>query len=109
LAFIEHATLLKKHGCVLQWVVVMAFDEQCQAATEEEKVRICKRSYDVLVQKVTFPPEDIIFNPYVLIADSWYWYSMEEHANYGVDFISTQQSASKKRVYTSRSVGGISD
>eukprot|EP01032_Pedospumella_encystans_P030105 gene30104-33982_t len=56
--FKEHATLLKKHGAA---VVVMAFDEQGQAATKEEKIRICKRSYDILVNEVRFPPEDIIF------------------------------------------------
>jgi len=54
--FKEHATLLKKHGVA---VVVMAFDEDDQAATEDEKLRICKRSYDILVNKLRFPPEDI--------------------------------------------------
>ena len=61
--FIEQATLLKKHGAA---VVVMAFDEEGQAATADEKVRICKRSYDILVNKVKFPPEDIVFDPNVL-------------------------------------------
>jgi 5-methyltetrahydrofolate--homocysteine methyltransferase len=61
---IEHATLLKKHGSA---VAVMAFDKQGQAATEEEKVRICRRLYDVLVQKGKFPPEDIIFDLNALI------------------------------------------
>lgn len=61
--FIEQATLLKKHGAA---VVVMAFDEEGQAATADDKVRICKRSYDVLVNKVKFPPEDIVFDPNVL-------------------------------------------
>lgn len=62
--FIEHATLLRKHGAA---VVVMAFDEQGQAATKEDKVRICKRSYDILVNEpVCFPPEDIIFDPNIL-------------------------------------------
>ena len=56
--FKEHATLLRKHGAA---VVVMAFDEEGQAASEEDKVRICKRSYDILVNEVRFPPEDIIF------------------------------------------------
>jgi len=78
--FIEHATLLKKHGAA---VVVMAFDEEGQAATESEKVRICKRSYDILVNKVKFPPEDIIFDPNILTIGT----GMEEHANYGIDFI----------------------
>jgi 5-methyltetrahydrofolate--homocysteine methyltransferase len=78
--FIQHATLLKKHGAA---VVVMAFDELGQAATADEKVRICKRSYDILVNIVKFPPEDIIFDPNVLTIGT----GMEEHSNYGVDFI----------------------
>jgi len=61
--FKEQATLLKKHGAA---IVVMAFDEEGQAATASEKVRICKRSYDMLVDEVRFPPEDIIFDPNVL-------------------------------------------
>jgi len=62
----------------------MAFDEQGQAATEEEKVRICKRSYDILVgPKVNFPPEDIVFDPNILTIGT----GMAEHSNYGVDFI----------------------
>ena len=65
--FKEQATLLKKHGTV---VVVMAFDEEGQAATESEKVRICNRSYDILVNEVKFPPEDIIFDPNVLTMGS---------------------------------------
>jgi 5-methyltetrahydrofolate--homocysteine methyltransferase len=59
--FMEQATLLRKHGSA---VVVMAFDEQGQAATASEKIRICKRSYDILVNRVKFPPEDIIFDPH---------------------------------------------
>merc|ERR1719428_2469359 len=79
--FIEQATIIRKHGAA---VVVMAFDEEGQAATEEEKVRICKRSYDILVgPKVRFPPEDIVFDPNILTIGT----GMEEHANYGVDFI----------------------
>ena len=76
----EHATLLKKHGAA---VVVMAFDEEGQAATADEKIRICKRSYDILVNKVRFPPEDIIFDPNVLTIGT----GMEEHADYAIDFI----------------------
>merc|ERR1719424_1188033 len=79
--FIEHAILVRKHGAA---VVIMAFDEQGQAATEEEKVRICKRSYDILVgPKVNFPPEDIVFDPNILTIGT----GMEEHCNYGIDFI----------------------
>ena len=61
----------------------MAFDEEGQAATEDEKLRICKRSYGMLVNKVRFPPVDIIFDPNVLTIGT----GLEEHNNYGVNFI----------------------
>ena len=99
--FIEQATLLRKHGAA---VVVMAFDEQGQAATEEEKVRICKRSYDILVNRVRFPPEDIIFDPNVLTIGT----GMEEHANYGVDFIKACKRIKEECPYVKIS-GGISN
>ena len=78
--FKEQANLLRKHGAA---IVVMAFDEEGQAASESEKVRICKRSYDILVNEVRFPPEDIIFDPNVLTIGT----GMEEHADYGIAFI----------------------
>jgi len=99
--FIEHATLLKKHGAA---VVVMAFDEEGQAATCDEKVRICKRSYDVLVNKVRFPPEDIIFDPNALTIGT----GMEEHANYGVDFINATKLIKEQCPYVKIS-GGVSN
>merc|ERR1719223_759305 len=99
--FIEHATLLKKHGAA---VVVMAFDEEGQAATADEKIRICKRSYDILVEKVKFPPEDIIFDPNVLTIGT----GMEEHANYGVDFIRACKTIKEQCPYVKIS-GGISN
>ena len=99
--FIEHATLLKKHGAA---VVVMAFDEQGQAATESEKIRICKRSYDILVNKVRFPPEDIIFDPNVLTIGT----GMEEHANYALDFINATKVIKEECPYVKVS-GGISN
>ena len=99
--FIEHATLLKKHGSA---VVVMAFDENGQAATESEKVRICKRSYDILVNRVKFPPEDIIFDPNVLTIGT----GMEEHANYAVDFINATKIIKEECPYVKIS-GGISN
>ncbi|CAE7577233.1 mtr, partial [Symbiodinium microadriaticum] len=99
--FIQHATLLKKHGAA---VVVMAFDEQGQAATAAEKIRICKRSYDILVNKVHFPPEDIIFDPNVLTIGT----GMEEHANYGVDFIEATKVIKAECPYAKVS-GGISN
>merc|ERR1712238_522242 len=99
--FKENATLLKKHGAA---VVVMAFDEVGQAATCDDKVRICKRSYDILVDEVHFPPEDIIFDPNVLTIGT----GMEEHANYGVDFISAVKTIKEQCPYAKIS-GGISN
>merc|ERR1712127_491218 len=99
--FKEHATLLKKHGAA---VVVMAFDEEGQAATESEKVRICKRSYNILVNEVRFPPEDIVFDPNVLTIGT----GMEEHANYGVDFINAVKTIKEQCPYVKIS-GGISN
>jgi len=99
--FKEQATLLKKHGCA---IVVMAFDEDGQAATASEKVRICKRSYDMLVNEVRFPPEDIIFDPNVLTIGT----GMEEHQNYGVDFINATKTIKEQCPYVKIS-GGISN
>merc|ERR1719498_661012 len=99
--FIEHATLIRKHGAA---VVVMAFDEEGQAATESDKVRICKRSYDILVNKVKFPPEDIIFDPNVLTIGT----GMDEHANYGIDFIRATKTIKEQCPYVKIS-GGISN
>src|SRR5882672_1712671 len=78
--FIKHAELVRRHGAA---VVVMAFDEQGQADTIERKTSICKRAYDILVNKVGFPPEDIIFDPNIFAVAT----GIEEHNNYGVDFI----------------------
>ena len=78
--FKEHARTVKRYGAA---VVVMAFDEEGQAATREEKVRICKRSYDILVNEVQFPPEDIIFDPNILTIGT----GMVEHNAYALDFM----------------------
>ncbi len=78
--FIEKAALCKQYGAA---VVVMAFDEVGQADTEARKNEICKRSYDVLVEKVGFNPEDIIFDPNIFAVAT----GIEEHNNYAVDFI----------------------
>merc|ERR1712196_277854 len=100
--FIEHATLLRKHGAA---VVVMAFDEQGQAATKEDKVRICKRSYDILVNEpVCFPPEDIIFDPNILTIGT----GIEEHNNYGVDFIKATKEI-KELCPLAKISGGVSN
>jgi 5-methyltetrahydrofolate--homocysteine methyltransferase len=78
--FLQNAKTVLKYGAA---VVVMAFDEQGQAATYEEKIRICERAYRLLVDKVGFPAEDIIFDPNILTVAT----GMEEHNNYAVDFI----------------------
>ncbi|WP_437724336.1 methionine synthase [Sorangium sp. So ce861] len=78
--FREQAKTILKYGAA---VVVMAFDEQGQAATYQDKIRICKRAYGILVDEVGFPPEDIIFDPNILTVAT----GMEEHNNYAVDFI----------------------
>jgi 5-methyltetrahydrofolate--homocysteine methyltransferase len=79
-AFIEHAKIVRRHGAA---VVVMAFDEQGQADTLERKCSICKRAYDILTEKVGFPPEDIIFDPNIFAIAT----GMEEHNGYGVAFV----------------------
>jgi len=79
-AFVHHANLCRKYGAA---VVVMAFDETGQADTFERKVEICKRSYDILVNEVGLPPEDIIFDPNIFAIAT----GIEEHNNYAVDFI----------------------
>jgi 5-methyltetrahydrofolate--homocysteine methyltransferase len=78
--FRERARIILRYGSA---VVVMAFDEQGQAASYAEKIRICERAYRILVDEVGFPPEDIIFDPNILTVAT----GMEEHNNYAVDFI----------------------
>ena len=78
--FLRQAKLCRRYGAA---VIVMAFDELGQADTFERKTEICKRAYDTLVQKVGFPPEDIIFDPNIFAIAT----GIEEHNNYAVDFI----------------------
>ncbi|MFZ1013581.1 MAG: dihydropteroate synthase, partial [Terracidiphilus sp.] len=78
--FCAHARTVLKYGAA---VVVMAFDEQGQAASYEERIRVCERAYRILVDQVGFPAEDIIFDPNVLTVGT----GIEEHNNYAVDFI----------------------
>jgi len=78
--FREHARKVLKYGAA---VVVMAFDENGQAASYTEKIHICERAYKILVDEVGFPPEDIIFDPNILTVGT----GIEEHNNYAVDFI----------------------
>jgi 5-methyltetrahydrofolate--homocysteine methyltransferase len=79
-SFLEHARKVRKYGAA---VVVMAFDETGQATDADNKVAICKRAYDLLTQKVGFPPEDIIFDPNILTIGT----GLDEHSNYAVEFI----------------------
>lgn len=78
--FREQAGLCLAYGAA---VVVMAFDEQGQADTAERKIQICARAYKILTEEVGFPPEDIIFDPNIFAVAT----GIEEHNNYGVDFI----------------------
>src|SRR5436305_10169235 len=78
--FLHEAGIARRHGAA---VVVMAFDEKGQADTFERKTEICKRAYDIRVNQVGFPPEDIIFDPNIFAIAT----GIEEHNNYGVDFI----------------------
>jgi len=80
--FIKRAKAIKRYGAA---TVVMAFDETGQADTHNRRIEICKRSYDILVDKVRFPKEDIIFDPNILAIAT----GIEEHNNYAVDFIDT--------------------
>ena len=99
--FIRHATIVRNHGAA---VVVMAFDEQGQAAIESEKVRICQRAYKILVEQVGFDPQDIIFDPNILTVGT----GMEEHRNYAVEFINATREI--KRVCPGAKIsGGVSN
>ena len=78
--FVREARLCRKYGAA---VVVMAFDEQGQADTLDRRTAVCRRAYDILTQQVGFPAEDIIFDPNIFAVAT----GIEEHANYGLDFI----------------------
>ncbi|MDF2793268.1 MAG: methionine synthase, partial [Pseudomonas orientalis] len=99
--FIHHAKLCKRYGAA---VVVMAFDEAGQADTEARKKEICKRSYDILVNEVGFPPEDIIFDPNIFAVAT----GIEEHNNYAVDFINACAYIRDELPYALTS-GGVSN
>lgn len=78
--FVEKAKLCQRYGAA---IIVMAFDEDGQADSFERKIQICKRSYDILVDEIGFPSEDIIFDPNIFAVAT----GIEEHNNYGLDFI----------------------
>ncbi len=99
--FIASAKLVRRYGAA---VVVMAFDEQGQADSTDRRFEVCKRSYDILVDEVGFPPEDIIFDPNVLTVAT----GMEEHNNYAVSFFEATKLIKEKLPYALVS-GGLSN
>ena len=99
--FIAKAKLCRRYGAA---VIVMAFDEKGQADTEQRKNEICKRSYELLVNQVGFPPEDIIFDPNVFAVAT----GIDDHNNYGVDFINACTYIRRELPYAKIS-GGISN
>ncbi|QQM32287.1 methionine synthase [Martelella lutilitoris] len=99
--FIERAQLIRDYGAA---TVVMAFDEKGQADTFERKVEICSRAYRILTETVGFPPEDIIFDPNIFAVAT----GIEEHDNYGVDFIEATRAIRKNLPYAHVS-GGVSN
>ncbi len=100
-AFIEHARLCRKYGAA---VIVMAFDENGQADTEARKVEICTRAYRILTEQIGFPPEDIIFDPNIFAIAT----GIEEHNNYGVDFIEATRRI-KQTLPHAKVSGGVSN
>ena len=99
--FIHHAKLIKRYGAA---VIVMAFDEVGQADNYERRIEICKRSYDVLVQKVGFPAEDIIFDPNIFPVAT----GMEEHRRNAIDFFLATKWIRENLPYANIS-GGVSN
>ena len=99
--FIEQATKIKQYGAA---VVVMAFDEKGQADTFERRIEICERAYKLLTEKVGLAPEDIIFDPNILAVAT----GIEEHNNYGVDFINATKWIKENLPYAKVS-GGVSN
>ena len=99
--FRKNAATVLKYGAA---VVVMAFDEQGQAANYEDKIRVCERAYRILVDQVEFPPEDIIFDPNILTVAT----GMEEHNNYAVDYINATRWI-KANLPFAKISGGVSN
>jgi 5-methyltetrahydrofolate--homocysteine methyltransferase len=99
--FKKHAKLVKRYGAA---AVVMAFDEKGQADTFARKIEICERAYRILVDEVGFPPEDIIFDPNIFAVAT----GIEEHNNYGVDFIEATRWI-KQNLPGAKVSGGVSN
>ena len=100
-AFIDRAREVRRFGAA---VVVMAFDEVGQADTKERKIEICKRAYDILVDKVGFPPEDIIFDPNIFAVAT----GLEEHNEYGKAFVEAATVIREQNPHSHIS-GGVSN
>ena len=100
-AFIQHAKLIKRYGAA---VIVMAFDENGQADNYERRIEICKRSYDILVNEVHFPPEDIIFDPNIFPVAT----GMDEHKLNALDFFRATKWIRENLPYAGIS-GGVSN
>ncbi len=99
--FLEQARLVRRYGAA---VVVMAFDEAGQADSFARKIEVCQRAYNLLTQRVGFPPQDIIFDPNILTVAT----GMEEHNNYAVDFIDATRWI-KANLPLAKVSGGISN
>ena len=99
--FIQQAKTCRMYGAA---VIVMAFDEQGQADTKDRKVAICHRAYKILTEQVGFKPEDIIFDPNIFAVAT----GLEEHNNYGVDFIEAAREIKRLMPLTKVS-GGVSN
>ncbi len=100
-AFLEHAGKIMRYGAA---AVVMAFDEKGQADTASRKIEICERSYRLLVDRIGFPADDIIFDPNIFAVAT----GIDEHNNYAVDFIEATR-AIKQRLPGARVSGGVSN
>jgi 5-methyltetrahydrofolate--homocysteine methyltransferase len=100
-SFLDHAKKVLRYGAA---VVVMAFDEQGQADTVERKVAICERAYELLTEKIGFPPEDIIFDPNIFAVAT----GIEEHNGYGIAFIEATRRIKEKLPHVHVS-GGVSN
>ena len=99
--FIKYANLCKRYGAA---IIVMAFDEDGQADTLKRKIEICTNAYDILVNEVGFPAEDIIFDPNIFAIAT----GIEEHNNYGLDFIEATRVITETLPYAKVS-GGVSN
>jgi 5-methyltetrahydrofolate--homocysteine methyltransferase len=100
-AFIEHAEKIRDYGAA---VIVMAFDEKGQADNFERRIEICRRAYNILTEKVGFPPQDIIFDPNILTVAT----GIDEHNNYAVDYIRATKWI-KENLPLAKVSGGVSN